>query len=60
MPNTIWGKIKGAVTDKMYPEGLPTEQHEWSLKEVCHRRNEGEINKVENPKIISAFAFKKK
>ncbi|XP_056016300.1 uncharacterized protein LOC130053314 [Ostrea edulis] len=60
MPNTIWGMIKGAVTDKMYPEGLPTEQHEWSLKEVCHRRNEGEINKVENPKIISAFASKKK
>ncbi|XP_056016302.1 uncharacterized protein LOC130053316 [Ostrea edulis] len=58
MEGSIWGKIKGAVTDDTYPDGIPTDHHEWSLKEV--RRNEDEINKVENPKIVSAFTSKKK
>ncbi|XP_048766044.2 uncharacterized protein LOC125673494 [Ostrea edulis] len=55
MENTFFGRIKGAATDYTYANGLPTEQHEWSLKEVCHRRNGNVINKVENPKIVSAF-----
>jgi hypothetical protein len=37
MQNSIAGRIKGAVSDATYANGLPTGQHEWSLKEVCHR-----------------------
>jgi hypothetical protein len=44
MQNSIAGRIKGAVSDATYANGLPTEQHEWSLKEVCHRN--GDVNLI--------------
>jgi hypothetical protein len=58
MENSSLGKITGAVTNEMYHDGQPTEQHEWSLQEVCHRRNGNVINILKQPKLICAFINK--